>query len=152
MGVGQAGHARRVSRGITGGWGRVHEHRVTRGVTGGLGNGVMHTGSLCTRGLLERHRDKGCKHAEPLGASQGTGVYASRVFLSRRHREAEARRSLGASHGGKTSTQAGSLFRRHGEARMQEGKGLRGLTEGQGGMHSNVKPTFFKDRLLSFSY
>jgi hypothetical protein len=64
-------------------------------------------------------------------------VYVRRVFrgvsgdrgvckqgLSRRHREAEAegraRRSLGASHGGKTSTKAGSLFRRHGEARLQE--------------------------------
>ncbi len=59
-------------------------------------------------------------------------MQAGSFTLSRRHREAEARRTLGASHGGKASTQAGSLFRRHGEARMQEKYGLRGVTERQG--------------------
>ncbi len=66
-------------------------------------------------------------------------MQAGSFTLSRRHREAEAGRSLGAPHGGKTSTKAGSLFRRHWEARVQEKVGSQGASQRGRGRASRVQ-------------
>jgi hypothetical protein len=134
MGVGQGGmHAGSPGASYGGGAGR-HAHRVTRWVTGGLGIGVMHTESLCTRGLLERHRDKGCKHSGSFGASQGTGVYASRVLLDATGRRRQVSRcitwrknvhpsrvSIQASRGGKGARKIGSQGRHWGQGGVPAG-------------------------------